>query len=253
MLYYFKNGESSYPLGAVFLNGADLEASDSMTLRLKAQVSLTCTDTYMEMNRDRVFQLTCKSTMSFAEWQRDLSREIESVAEQKVITRSGWLEKRGHVNTDWSKRWFVCVADRLLLYFPSEKDNRASGMLSLERVCSAQDISESDRQHPFMLMAGDRELICNAASSALQIAWLEFFVAKCHLTADGSERRQAVERELDEEAKKELQRTTRMSEKLKKVKKKVLNRVSTRDSATTSQVDSTFDEEEGGEESGEEL
>jgi hypothetical protein len=46
---------------------------------------------------------------------------------------SGFLEKRGQLNTAWKKRWCI-IRDDKLYYYKSKENNKPAGVISLQQA-----------------------------------------------------------------------------------------------------------------------
>lgn len=89
------------------------------------------------------------------------------------IDREGWLNKRGEVNKNFQKRWFV-LKGNLLFYFEKKDDREPIGVIILEG-CTIE-LAENEETFAFKLVfhgAGNRTYILCANSQENMEEWMK--------------------------------------------------------------------------------
>lgn len=98
---------------------------------------------------------------------------INFAGSKACIDREGWLGKRGEVNKNFQKRWFV-LKGNLLFYFEKRDDKEPVGLIILEG-CTVE-LAENEETYAFKLVfhgAGNRTYILCANSQDHMEQWMK--------------------------------------------------------------------------------
>ncbi|KAG8181376.1 hypothetical protein JTE90_008844 [Oedothorax gibbosus] len=98
---------------------------------------------------------------------------INFASSKSCIDREGWLGKRGEVNKNFQKRWFV-LKGNLLFYFEKRDDKEPVGLIILEG-CTVE-LAENEETYAFKLVfhgAGNRTYILCANSQDHMEQWMK--------------------------------------------------------------------------------
>ena len=112
----FSRGELKY-----FLNPEEERAQGTISLRDMLSINEASDDSHKQPNAfyvatpGRMYTFAADTPTAQKEWIRALQQSVETFAQHKVITKCGYLDKKGHVNPAFKKRWFV-LRDNELLY-----------------------------------------------------------------------------------------------------------------------------------------
>jgi hypothetical protein len=132
VLHYFEDSASTLALGTIFLQDGAVFTKETGLLHasLTARLSLTAKKASLEVHRDRTYHLEFKSTHDLKDWTRALTATIAKYAEVPVVRMEGYLDKRGHLNVEWTRRWFQCCGP-LLLYRKDINSKETLGFMLL--------------------------------------------------------------------------------------------------------------------------
>jgi hypothetical protein len=132
-----------------------------------------------------VHSLSCDTERDLVRFIRALSRlcrlattEVEPAqvvsptAESLAVIRSGWLEKRGELNTAFRRRWFVLRADGALLYSVGPKSDVVKGSIALGDHDVEFPSTLSREPTEFTVWTASRTFVLRADSVALADDWV---------------------------------------------------------------------------------
>lgn len=98
---------------------------------------------------------------------------ISFAVSKTCIDREGWLGKRGEVNKNFQKRWFV-LKGNLLFYFEKQDDKEPVGLIILEG-CTVE-LAENEETYAFKLVfhgSGKRTyILCSNSQDNMEL-WMK--------------------------------------------------------------------------------
>ena len=170
-LRYYSSSTDSEPNGVVKLAdmvGVDTVADDAHkypnVFHLQTPVS------------DRTYAFSAETPELLREWLSALREAIASYSQTggKRRTRlSGYLDKRGHINPAWKRRWFVLQDDVLEYADGPEKHTSRSGVSGIPLA----DVNATSGEGLVILLVGDkgdRTYHLRAESAADKDDWLRY-------------------------------------------------------------------------------
>jgi hypothetical protein len=178
LLHYTEGKDVSHCLGTIFLNGCALHKEDILLeAKLQTAFSLTSKKGVMELHRGRTYRLRFKSTHDMRDWEKALAEQIELYKTRTVMFKEGYLEKRGHVNTDWARRFFIALGP-LVLYFKDENSRESQGFLLLKAIIRVDQLDSHDtlrdrtRPYSFRIQHASRDIVCSAPTQTMMDDWI---------------------------------------------------------------------------------
>lgn len=179
LLHYCDDGQSNSIRGTIWLNGSTFHKEDALLMAtLHTRFSLTVKKSCLEVHRERVYKLSFHSTHDLKDWTVAFTEQIQACKDVTIIQKEGYLEKRGHVNPDWTRRYFILVGP-LLLYLKDEAATETLGFLHVSKMIRVDKVESEDgsydaaRPHSFRIQHAARDLVCSTLSSALMDEWIQ--------------------------------------------------------------------------------
>lgn len=107
-----------------------------------------------------------------------------------IVPRSGWLYKRGNLNSSWKRRWFV-LRYQTLKYYKKSGDTKAKGFISLSAALLTPGTSDKMRRlHGFEIssLKYTRVFVIHAESAQEMAEWIECLQANIRYVSQVIER-----------------------------------------------------------------
>jgi hypothetical protein len=133
--------------------------------------SLSC-DTELDMSRViRAIARLC--ALSTSESLPKSSAPLTNSAESLTVVRSGWLNKRGEINTAFRRRWFVLRLNSSLSYSVGPKSVVSKGSIALgDHDVEFPSALTPDDPTEFAVWTASRKFVLRAESAAVAAEWV---------------------------------------------------------------------------------
>jgi len=124
------------------------------------------------------------------------SRKKESSDEEKVpespkdrILKSGWLEKKGVIRHNWTKRWMVLERKTEIRYYKNTFDSVPKGSIPLQNASVYSHVEKKGREMPgyFNLRVGQRDFLLRAPNGEEKVEWVKAIKANITMDEEKSE------------------------------------------------------------------
>jgi len=110
------------------------------------------------------------------------SRKLKESKEETVpsspkdrIVKSGWLEKKGVVRHNWTRRWMVLEKKNEIRYYKNTFDSEPKGSISLTNASVYSHVEKKGKEMPgyFNIRVGNRDYLLRAENGEVKAEWVK--------------------------------------------------------------------------------